>query len=146
MYVNIEKVEPFGPEATSLSMKDNEKENFVNNFIVKWIAAVSACVSSKAAMVVSAAYDYDLIVIDDGEVPLASGFGKPNYYIVTLLVIFVAAIIITLFLWLTKRAGYTKRLSELSEKSGCEVSHPITIRALKDEIRRVEAEMASGMV
>ncbi len=105
------------------------------------IAALTA-ISRK--MVISAA-EYDLIVIEENDVPLAAGIGHTNYYIATLFVLIALMIVAAFTAWFLKRREYAGRLSELSKKAGTDIKIPITIRRIKEEIAIAECELASAI-
>lgn len=89
---------------------------------------------------------YDLIIIEDGEVPLAASPAHANYYLVTLCVLAALALIIGFTLWFMQRKKYVKRLNELFEKHGTKEKVPVTIKALKEMIAREESDIAASMV
>lgn len=91
------------------------------------------------------ATEYDLIVIEENDVPLAAGIGHTNYYIATLFVIVALMIAATFIAWFLKRREYAVRLSELSRKAGTDCKVPLTIRRIKEEIAITECELASAI-
>lgn len=90
--------------------------------------------------------EYDLIVIEDGDVPLASGFYNTNYYTVTLVAILLLLIVGALVVWFMKRHKYVERLVELKQKVDRECKIPLTIRSIKDEIAIMECELAASII
>lgn len=89
---------------------------------------------------------YDLIIIEDGEVPLAAGPAHVNYYLVTLCALAVLALIIGFTIWFMQRKKYVKRLNELFEKHGAKEKIPVSIKAIKEMIVREESDIAASMV
>lgn len=89
---------------------------------------------------------YDLIVIEDGEVPMASGFAHTNYYLITLCVLIVLALAIGFVIWFMQRRKYVKRLNELTAMHGSNVKAPIMIKAIKGMIAKEESEITASMI
>lgn len=90
---------------------------------------------------------YDLIIIDDGDVPLAGGIHPVNYYILMIAILFAIALIALMLVWLVKRSAKRARLIELwgkQSKTDCKV--PFFIRDIDSEIRIAEDELAAVMI
>jgi len=102
---------------------------------------VSATVMRVTAMIVSA---YDLVVIEEEATPLAGGMH--NYYYHTLVVIAILAVIGLIAVYLIKRNGYVKRLSELNVRLGRDEKAPFTIKDIKFKISDAESELAGQML
>lgn len=89
--------------------------------------------------------EYDLIVIEDDATPLAANAGTyANYYLPTLCIVLAVFLAGVLIFWLIKRNNYKKRLLELRKKlDDNDRKASLTIRGIKDEISRLEAELVS---
>ena len=89
--------------------------------------------------------EYTLIVLQDEEVPLASGAKTGN----TPRVIAVCVVCLILFffaLYEARRNSLIKRLSDLRRKNGITgKSYPIVLSKLEEEIRELENEIASSI-
>ncbi len=84
---------------------------------------------------------YDLIVIDEGEAPLAAAPVGSGYYAYAVTAVFFAALIALASVWITRRNALKKRLLEIRERSGnSDTSVPVTIKAIRDAINEAEAE------
>lgn len=89
---------------------------------------------------------YDLIVIEDGDVPLASGVRPVNYYIFMVAILLLAALVVAFLFWLTKRSDKKKRLLELWSKQGSDKKVPFLIRNINSAIEEAELELAASML
>lgn len=92
------------------------------------------------------ASEYDLIIIEEMETPLAGGPVHANYYVLTLCAIAVMVLIALLVAWLLQRAKLVKRFDELNDKLGRKEKAPFTQKAIKEEIMRVETEITATMI
>lgn len=90
--------------------------------------------------------DYDLIVIEDEEVPMAASASHVNYYVVILAVIAGIALISLLAWWLTRRKKYVKRLVELSVQTNTPVKVPLFIKSIREKIEYLESEISASMI
>lgn len=100
----------------------------------------------KAELSVFFTENYDLIVIEDGEVPLAKGANHMNYFFLLIAVLVLIAVAALTFTWAGKRAQKKSRLIELKKKAGKGGSVPFTIKGIENEITKTEAEMAAAML
>lgn len=91
------------------------------------------------------AVDYDLIAIEDEETPLAAGLARSNYFTATMITMILIIALIAFAIWLVKRNEYKLRLIELREQVG-DFSGvvPFSIRAIRDEIAKCEAEITAS--
>ena len=84
---------------------------------------------------------YDLIVIDEGEAPMAAAPADGGYYIYAVITVFFAALIAMAAVWITRRNVLKNRLLELRELSGnTDTTVPFTLKALRDAVNEAEAE------
>lgn len=91
---------------------------------------------------------YDLYVIEDDLVPLAGGIAgaESNYYIPTVIVIILIVLAIFIGFWFIRRSRLVKRLKELRAKTGRQNEKiPFTHKAIREEIRQLEAELVAPM-
>lgn len=86
---------------------------------------------------------YDMIVIDDDMVPLSSGMVK-NYYLLTLCMILMMAVMAYAVAWAVKRRRLCMRLLELRKmNANDDKSLPFLIKDVKDEILSEETIQAA---
>lgn len=91
--------------------------------------------------------DYDLMVIEDEETPLAAGLTRTNYFAATLVTIALIVLVIAIAIWYVKRREYKARLLELRHRLGDDSGVvPFSIRAMKDAIAECEAELVAPFI
>lgn len=90
--------------------------------------------------------NYDLIIIDDGEVPMAPGIGHANYFFVMLAILVAVAVVVFLVTWYSRRGKMKKRLLELWGAQSKEGKVPFTIHSISGLIAEAEAELAATMI
>lgn len=101
-------------------------------------------VKSLLFTIIAAVVDYDLVVIEDEETPLAAGISGHNYFAASVFSMVLILALCAFAAWCVKRNAYKARLVELRIQLGDESEVvPFSIRMIKDEIARSEAEIAA---
>ncbi len=89
---------------------------------------------------------YDLMVIEDEEVPLSVA-PTTGYFFATILAVCVIAVLFAFALWYYKRAKLCERLRQLRIINGItDIKEPILIKDLENEIARLEVELSASML
>lgn len=97
--------------------------------------------------VIATVTDYDLLVIEDEETPLAPGVAGPDYFGMTMFTMVLVLALCLFAAWCVKRNAYKARLVELRIQLGDESEVvPFSIRMIKDEIAKSEAEITSTYI
>lgn len=92
------------------------------------------------------AQEYDLVVIEEMDTPLAGGPVHTNYYVLTLCAIAVMLLIALFVAWFLKRTKLVKRLQKLNAQLNKTEKAPLFIKAIKEEILRAESEITASMI
>lgn len=108
------------------------------------VGTLSSTFMSLLAAILSGGYD--LIIIDDGDVPLAGGIHPTNYYVVMLSILLIIVLIAVSLAWLAKRSTRRTRLLELWSKQSKTGKVPFFIKDINSEINIAEDELAAEMV
>lgn len=131
--------EPFYEKGVSLFMKAKRKgQERMKNTVTTILFGLTHLEALAAA-------EYDLVIINDENTPLAAGVqnSQNNFYLITLLVLaccFVIAIAVTYFTWCQK---YRLRLRELQTENGKAGYRGWNLKRLMDEQQAVEAKIVS---
>ena len=89
---------------------------------------------------------YDLMVIEDEEVPLSVA-PTTGYFFATVSAVCVIALLFAFALWYYKRAKLCERLRQLRIINGItDIKEPILIKDLESEIERLEIEISASML